>query len=81
MPFKDFQLVFAILVQSDFTYAEAGGGIEEIGYDFKNVFSQLDVLGLFRIQADPTVVRQAELGGSSRLVFRQLAEVIEESFG
>ena len=36
--FKNFQFVFAILVQTDFAYAEAGGRLEIIGNDLENVF-------------------------------------------
>ena len=35
---KNFQFVFAVLVETDFAYAEAGGRIEKLGHDLENVF-------------------------------------------
>ena len=73
------QLVARILVQPDLADPEHAGPVEELRDDPDDILGELHILGFLGVDAEPAEVRQAVLGGTGRLVFGELAEVVAEA--
>ena len=76
---QNFQLVSAVLVQTDFADSKHIGLVQELGDDGKNIFGELHVFGFLRIDAKPGEMQQAEFRRALRFVLGQLAKIIEKA--
>jgi hypothetical protein len=78
---EDPELVAAVFVEADLADAEDAGFVDELGDEGDDVVRQLQILRFLRIDAQPAVVLDAELGGALRLILGDLAEVVVEAVG
>src|SRR5262245_20356770 len=76
MHFQHRHFVARILIEADLADSQYVGAVQEFWNQSDNVASQSNIFGFFWINAKPTIMRQAELGGSPWFVICELAKII-----
>ena len=76
MHFEHLYLVTRIFVQPDFANPKHSLSFEKFRDERDDIAREFDIFGLLGVDAEPAIVRKAELGCALGLVFGQLAEVV-----
>ena len=79
--FEDRELVLGVFVETNFSDAKDVRLVDEIGDQGHHLAGKDGIFGLLGIDAEPTEMLDAELGGPGGFVFGELTIVIVESLG
>ena len=71
--------VLGALVQADLADAQHAGAVEKLGQQGDHFAGEGDVFGLLGVDAHPSIVADAVVGGALRLPLGELAEVVVEA--